>query len=842
MKDRLFPFQEDARDELLSKIRKAHILWQETDPQIISFSAPTGAGKTIILTTLIEDILFGTADVLAEPDSVFVWLSDSPELNEQTRLKMEMKSDKLYVRDLIPIDSSFNAQYLNSGCVYFLNTQKLGSDKLLISHSDSRQYTIWETLTNTARRNPQKMYVIIDEAHRGTAMSAQASNKAQSIMQKFIKGSPEDGLVPMPLVIGVTATPEKFDRLAAGVSSTVQKVIVSPKDVRDSGLLKDRIILHIPEGSISADMTTLRGAVRNWKDKREQWHSYCVSQQGKNLFNPIREVEPILVIQVEDGNDHEATHTDLVQCVDIINTELGKNLKVGEIVHTFNDHGSIPIGNLTIRQIEASRIEEDHYIKVVFFKMNLSTGWDCPRAETMMSFRGAQDSTYIAQLLGRMIRTPLARRIESNASLNDVSLFLPHYDKETAENIIKALRENESVYPGEIGTDKSFRTLKRNLAYADVFDAMDELVTYRIDSSRKQSYLRLYMQIGRALTMDDIDSEAQRGVKNAILSKMEAEIARLKDAGKYDTIRTQLTGLPIGTLTFGYGDVVYTYNQDTDTLEVAEYDISRHFEQAGKILGEGLHTEYWTRHADEDHISVKIEVIVLVNDTDAMESLSEFAEDGFNKLYQANRSAIRHLPDTRKNVYTRMTQASPVPVAVTWSLPYSIDFSVQENMQEYERHLYCEDDGSFKTYLNPWEEGVIREELGKGIICWLRNLDRKSWSLSVPYEMNGEAKPMYPDLIVVRADAHGYVFDILEPHDPSRKDNYPKAVGLAKFAERHSELFGRIQLIRKMRGPDNKEHFYRLDMNDIAVTKKVRGVNSDSELDRIFDENAERED
>ena len=30
MKDRLFPFQEDARDELLSKIRKAHILWQET--------------------------------------------------------------------------------------------------------------------------------------------------------------------------------------------------------------------------------------------------------------------------------------------------------------------------------------------------------------------------------------------------------------------------------------------------------------------------------------------------------------------------------------------------------------------------------------------------------------------------------------------------------------------------------------------------------------------------------------------------------------------------------------------------------------------------------------------
>ena len=46
----------------------------------------------------------------------------------------------------------------------------------------------------------------------------------------------------------------------------------------------------------------------------------------------------------------------------------------------------------------------------MFFKMALSTGWDCPRAEVMMSFRRAEDHTYIAQLLGRMVRTPLARR------------------------------------------------------------------------------------------------------------------------------------------------------------------------------------------------------------------------------------------------------------------------------------------------------------------------------------------------------------------------------------------------------------------------------------------------
>jgi type III restriction enzyme len=90
---------------------------------------------------------------------------------------------------------------------------------------------------------------------------------------------------------------------------------------------------------------------------------------------------------------------------------LGRNLLAGEVVNTFDRHEKITVRDLDIYHIDPSRIEEDEKAMVVFFKMNLSTGWDCPRAETMMSFRHANDYTYIAQLLGRMIRTPLARRV-----------------------------------------------------------------------------------------------------------------------------------------------------------------------------------------------------------------------------------------------------------------------------------------------------------------------------------------------------------------------------------------------------------------------------------------------
>src|SRR5690554_6050686 len=74
----------------------------------------------------------------------------------------------IHIRDLVTIESTFNTEYFEGGCIYFLNTQKLGSDKLLTGTSDTRQYSIWETLTNTAKRSPKQFYVVIDEAHRGT--------------------------------------------------------------------------------------------------------------------------------------------------------------------------------------------------------------------------------------------------------------------------------------------------------------------------------------------------------------------------------------------------------------------------------------------------------------------------------------------------------------------------------------------------------------------------------------------------------------------------------------------------------------------------------------------------
>lgn len=448
----LFPFQRDALWALREKLAAAMDGYRRTAaPQVISFTAPTGAGKTIIMSALIESIFCGDAVFAEEPDAIVVWLSDSPQLNEQSKLKIDGKADKIRLGQCVTItDESFDRDVLEDGCVYFLNTQKLSASSNLTKHGDRRTYTIWETLSETVTKKGNRLYFIIDEAHRG--MQGQDASRATTIMQKFLKGSEADGLSPMPVVIGMSATMARFNRLVENTTSTVHKVIVSTEAVRASGLLKDRIVITYPdEDAVSNDMAILQAATDDWRMKWDHWTRYCKEQH-------YGYVNPIFLLQVANGNGRDVSSTDLADCLQKIEERVGSRFSAGQVVHTFGaTDGDISVGGLSVPYREPSRIAEDKEIRVVFFKENLTTGWDCPRAETMMSFRHAKDATYIAQLLGRMVRTPLQMHIKVDDVLNDVHLFLPHFNRDTAETVVRELQNSEG---GEIPADVYEESLK----------------------------------------------------------------------------------------------------------------------------------------------------------------------------------------------------------------------------------------------------------------------------------------------------------------------------------------------------------------------------------------------
>lgn len=444
MRDELMSFQQAAVSQLLAEISSA-AAYHKIDgrPQVIAFRAPTGSGKTIVMTAVIEDILNGTETTVEQPEAIFVWLSDSPQLNEQSKTKIITKADKIRPNQCVTIeDDSFDQEMLDDGMIYFLNTQKLGKSSRLVSGGDNRTYTIWQTLQNTAEQKGDHLYVIIDEAHRG--MHDRDAAKATTIMQKFLKGSEADGLDAMPIVIGMSATDERFRRLVGNIPSVRHDVDVRPDEVRASGLLKDRIIITYPEQDSIDDMVILQAAADEWKDKCEHWNYYCETQHSQ-------QVRPVMVIQVENRNSDSASATEIGECLSRIESRTGARFSEYEVVHTFGETATIEAGGLKIHHVDASDIADNKKIRVVFFKENLSTGWDCPRAETMMSFRHAQDATYIAQLLGRMIRTPLHRHIDVDETLNEVRLFLPHFNKDNVESVMKALQDAEgSDIPADV--------------------------------------------------------------------------------------------------------------------------------------------------------------------------------------------------------------------------------------------------------------------------------------------------------------------------------------------------------------------------------------------------------
>lgn len=444
MRDELIPFQKTAVTNLLNEISSASA-YHKVDgrPQVIAFRAPTGSGKTIVMATVIEDVLNGTESRLEEPEAIFVWLSDSPQLNEQSKMKIILKADKIQPGQCITItEDSFDYETLDDGHIYFLNTQKLGKSSKLVNDGDNRTFTIWQTLQNTKEQKGDHLYIIIDEAHRG--MHDKEAAKATTIMQKFLKGSDADGLDPMPIVIGMSATDERFRRLVGNISSVRHDVDVRPDEVRSSGLLKDRIIITYPDQDTIDDMVILQAAADEWKSKCDHWNYYCVSQKSQ-------QVRPVLVIQVENRNSDSASATEIGECISRIEARTGAHFSEFEVVHTFGQTSTIEVNGLKIHHVDAADIADNRTIRVVFFKENLSTGWDCPRAETMMSFRHAQDATYIAQLLGRMIRTPLQRHIDVDETLNEVRLFLPHFNKDNVEAVMKALQDEEgSDIPADV--------------------------------------------------------------------------------------------------------------------------------------------------------------------------------------------------------------------------------------------------------------------------------------------------------------------------------------------------------------------------------------------------------
>lgn len=800
MKITLRGFQSDAVRELASLLDEASASYARNGRKwAVGLTATTGAGKTIIATALIERVFLGDDESETPPDegAVFLWLTDMPQLNLQTRDRMADASSRLRSR-LVVVEETFDQPILEPGRVYFLNTQKLGAKASLVQPpSDARTYPFTETVSNTINAGDRTLYLVIDEAHRGMNEGPDRE-EANSIVQRFIKGV--DGVMPAaPIVLGISATPERFRRVVDAAGRTVSQYDVPPEQVRESGLIKDRIIADVAGERQHDAMALLREAAIAWKESTDNWATYQATYGAGDEATVV----PALVIQVENEEGDQPTATDLGASIRVI-AEVAGDLPDEAFVHAFGDIGDIEVGTRKLRYLEPSRIAADPDARVVFFKMSLGTGWDCPRAEVMFSFRRAVDPTSIAQTIGRMVRTPLARRIVEDDRLNAVGVFLPEYDAAAVERIVTYLRDSGDAAIGDSVEIKGTTvSLPRRGGSEAIIAAIEAVPSYVVPTVRARADLRRVAALALALSKHGIDPDAWTRENAALAQVLTDKRTALAGDTAFEKAVADEGEIEIDRLDWAIGDAV-PGDPTKRKVQVSPDSVERLFKGAKRVLGETAFA-YWkvrVEHDPELSNRARLEAAALSRRDDVIRALNEHAAARIDALFAQHGTAINALPPGKRATYITIRGQAAEPTLTTIHLPDVGQFPVGRDPQPWPLHAFADNpEGTVEMGFNTWETPTLNEALsGEGVVGWLRNVPRREeGSLCVRWRDGNAWHPQFPDFLVVREVEEGrLVVDILDPHDHTRADAAKKAQGLAEYAQAHGHLLGHIDLLAKI--------------------------------------------
>lgn len=850
MKFTLKEYQEDAVRGVLVNLKKASKRWLEDgDKHAFSLTATTGAGKTVMAAAVFEALFHGDDNFDFEPDAgaVVIWFSDDPSLNEQSKYRLLEASDRISPSDLVVVQNTFNRESFEPGKIYFFNTQKLSKNSLLVRGADVddegynksgqqvmpdlRAFTIWDTIQNTINDPSLSLILVLDEAHRGMGVSSKQGEKT-TIVKRLINGV---GAVPgIPVVWGISATVERFNNAIADMQglATLPNVVVDSAKVQASGLLKDTIILDVPSETGQFDTVLVRRGIDKLKEISEAWATYH-QEQGD-----VDEVLPLMVLQVPNTPDHN----EIGRALDTI-YERWTDMPEEAIAHVFGDHTTQTFGRYSVPYIPPERVQESTWVRVLIAKDAISTGWDCPRAEVMVSFRPAKDRTHITQLLGRMVRTPLARRIPGNERLNAVDCLLPFFDERSVKEVA------DSLMTGSDGGDplQGRRILVNpeemlpNLALPDaVWEKLLSLPSQTLPKKQSKPIKRL-TSLAHELAFDEIfpgaGALAHAEMHKAMNAARERYKVQISDA------RQAVLTVEGRTLNANLADKKMSFD---DFVEAADYAVVEDaYRRASRGISPDLAKSYseFLANADgdaEDYEEALVDAHATVAALGLVPEILGYLEAEAEKLakewltqYRVN---IKDLSDERQDVYREIREMSIDPMGVdlarpiSWMQPTTIREAdgTEKALPKYEKHMLCNSEGWFPEDFNMWEIDVLNLEMSRSdSVAWYRNPARASQdSLGVSYEDANNIKMMRPDFIFFAQIADGtIVADIVDPHGTQFSDSIPKLRGLAQYAETSGDHYRRIDAVAKI-----GDVYKVLDLKEVQVRNAIALATSITEL------------
>ena len=449
------------------------------------------------------------------------------------------------------------------------------------------------------------------------------------------------------------------------------------------------------------------------------------------------------------------------------------------------------------------------------------TGWDCPRAELLISDRSSDDHTVVSQLIGRVLRSPLHRRIESRPELNDVHLYLPHFNQDTVQNVLANLRGTGDEDDGR-GPATMVVQLPLDISYLEEHLRLNELTTYHLNRApiSMPTILRLNRVINRL------------GLEGLI------EVADFHQQIFDNILSAQSNRIEEGHVPYCGGTIEYS-RFEVDTLEgefVRSEPEQLHPSEAAfitvhsansRILPESICAMLNEQLGGESNHNI-IELSSLLETILAEDHT--FADSMLEELIETHEPSLSALSEKSRIELERfmLLDAEPRPN----NLVVGQTALVALGDIEMPRHLFSNgrvslpDISSYeREYLDMYTMRCSDPET----TGWYRNPINQESGLRIPYResdfenpyLEGTRVGKYPDIIFFRRENDKLIVDILEPHDSHLDDWMYVAHGFAHFAELHGDEYGRIVLATKA---GNRRNFSEFDFNDQSVREALRNA------------------
>ena len=363
------------------------------DVGALLFEAPTGTGKTLMAGHVAESIS-QLHNICGLPKVIWFWIAPFSGLIDQAVRTIRTEFDTL--RPKSPVTDR-ELTDLKSGDVFVTTWAGVA-----VSNEASRKTRTGtevmpsiDDLIAYARAGGFAIGVVIDEAHHTFRGQTQAFSFYLNVL------SPE-------LTILATATPRDKDVESFSSSTGItnlRRITVSRQQAIDDRLIKEGVkvaVFKAPsdvQSLIDFKKTALKQGVATHNKLKQ-----AIAEAGLS-------VTPLLLVQVDSDPGSVDQATQWLK-------EMG-----------FRTEGNIGL----IRSHTAdepdpylSTIAADETVEVLIFKLAVATGFDAPRAFTLVSFRPSRDEDFGVQIVGRILRVDRRLQIAKDlpAILNNGYVFL----------------------------------------------------------------------------------------------------------------------------------------------------------------------------------------------------------------------------------------------------------------------------------------------------------------------------------------------------------------------------------------------------------------------------------